>query len=171
MGYFSWTKADKLRPTDVLNIVIREPYKFLIPKEFGGGFIKAHYDGFGTLSGDYNNKHIVCDMYELLAFWNADHIMDDGITVREKLEYDGEFPLMKEEDRYTDENRLYGIEIGCYDDQIDMLKFPLKLVSDSYSGTYEDCEWRSYGDPAQGLGPLLIDDPDCPEAIQEKYLC
>lgn len=41
--------------------------------------------------------------------------------------------------------------IGCYDNQIDKLKFPLKLVSASYSGTYEDCAGRSYGDPNQGF--------------------
>ena len=49
-------------------------------------------------------------------------------------------------------NRCKGIDIGCYDDQIDRLKYPLKLVSASYKGTYEDCEGKSYGDPNQGFG-------------------
>ena len=31
------------------------------------------------------------------------------------------------------------------------LKYPLKLVSASYKGTYEECEGRSYGDPNQGF--------------------
>lgn len=47
-----------------------------------------------------------------------------------------------------------GIGIGCYDDQIDKLKYPLKLVSVSYTGTYEDLKGRSYGDPNQGWSPI-----------------
>ena len=38
-----------------------------------------------------------------------------------------------------DNNRFKGIDIGCYDKQIDKLKYPLKLVSASYKGTYEEC--------------------------------
>lgn len=47
-------------------------------------------------------------------------------------------------------NRSKGIDIGCYDHQIDQLKYPLKLVSVSYKGTYEECPEKSYGDPDQG---------------------
>jgi len=67
-------------------------------------------------------------MYELLAFWNK----ADG------LKYDGEYPAMKETDGYTDHNREKGIDIGCYDNDIARLKYPLKLVSASFDGTYED---------------------------------
>ena len=48
-------------------------------------------------------------------------------------------------------NRCNGIDIGCYDRQIDKLKYPLKLVSASYKGTYEECAGRSYCDPNQGF--------------------
>lgn len=34
MGSFTWLKADKL--TRVANITYGKPFKFLIPKEFGG---------------------------------------------------------------------------------------------------------------------------------------
>ena len=83
-------------------------------------------------------------MYELLAFWNKEQIT-------EELSYDGEFPLMKEIDEYTQDNRNEGIEIGCYDKDIDKLKYPLKLVSASFKGTYEDLSNPSYGDPNQGF--------------------
>lgn len=46
MGCFSWLKADKL--TNVANIVEGKPFKFLIPQEFGGGFIKDNYQGYGN---------------------------------------------------------------------------------------------------------------------------
>ena len=52
---------------------------------------------------------------------------------------------------YLQNNRCKGIDIGCYDKQIAKLKYPLKLVSASYKGTYEECEMRSYGDPNQGF--------------------
>ena len=45
MGSFSWLKADKLGK--VANIVEGAPFKFLIPAEFGGGFVKDHYQDYG----------------------------------------------------------------------------------------------------------------------------
>jgi hypothetical protein len=143
MGSFSWLKADKL--TKVGNIAYGKPFKFLIPKEFGGGFIKDTYQDYGYL-GSKENGEPKYDMYELLAFWNHELIIDG------QLKYDGEFPKMKEIDGYTDNNRDLGIDIGCYDEQIDKLKYPLKLVSASYQGTYEDLKTCSYNDPEQGFG-------------------
>jgi len=142
MGSFSWMKADGL--TKVANIAYDTSFKFLIPKEFGGGFIKDTYQDYGYL-GKKENGHPKYDMYEILAFWNKDLIQN------EELKYDGEFPLMKEIDKYTNDNRSLGIDIGCYDNQIDKLKYPLKLVSASYKGKYEDLETYSYGDPDQGF--------------------
>lgn len=144
MGSFSWLKADKL--TKVANVVYGSSYKFLIPKEFGGGFIKDYYQDYGQLGTkvDGSPKY---DMCELIAFWNHE-------MLNRELKYEGDFPLMKEIDEYTDYNRCLGIDIGCYDEDIDELKYPLKLVSPSYKGTYEDLETYSYGDPNQGFGVL-----------------
>lgn len=155
MGSFSWLKADGL--TNVSNVASGRPFKFLIPKEFGGGFIKENYQDYGDL-GTKEDGTVKYDMYELLAFWN-NHLVGDkkqyelGGTVfnNKSLRYNGAFPLMKETDEHTENNRSLGIGIGCYDAQIDNLKYPLKLVSDSYQGTYEDLDTRSYGDPAQGF--------------------
>ena len=55
--------------------------------------------------------------------------------------------ICQKEDRPTrrrKENRCKGIEIGCYDKEIDELKYPLKLVSASYKGTYEECDKYMY---------------------------
>ena len=146
MGSFSWLKADKL--TRVANIVWGAPFKFLIPEEFGGGFIKDHYQDYGYL-GTKEDGSPKYDMYELLAFWNA-----EDKNIKDKLMWDGDFPMLKEIDQYTMKNRLKGIEIGCYDNEINSLKYPHKLVSASYKGTYEECEGRSYNDPEQGFVPL-----------------
>ena len=138
MGSFSWNKADKL--TAIENIAYGSSFKFLIPKEFGGGFIKDKYQDYGYL-GKKENGEPKYDMYELLAFWNK---ADD-------LKYNGEYPLMKEIDDYTRKNRNLGIDIGCYDKEMLGLKYPLKLVSSSFKGTYEDLETCSLGDPDQGF--------------------
>jgi hypothetical protein len=138
MGSFSWNKADKL--TAIENVACGKSFKFLIPKEFGGGFIQDKYQDYGYLGTkeDGSQKY---DMYELLAFWNK----------AEGLKYDGEYPLMKEIDDYTDDNRRKGIDIGCYDTDILKLKYPLKLVSPLFDGSYEDLETCSLGDPDQGF--------------------
>ena len=138
MGSFSWNKADKL--TNIENIARGKVFKFLIPKEFGGGFIKDRYQDYGYL-GTKEDGEPKYDMYELLAFWND----------AKGLDYDGEKPLMKEIDKYTDLNRNKGIDIGCYNDEILKLKYPLKLVSASFKGTYEDCPDPSFNDPWQGF--------------------
>ena len=144
MGSFSWMKADSL--TKIANVTCGYPFKFLIPKEFGGGFIKDKYQDYGYL-GTKEDGSPKYDMYELLAFWNA------NIIQNRSLQYDGEYPLLKQIDQYTDLNRQIGIDIGCYDDQIDKLKYPLKLVSPSYKGSYEDLNSCSYSDPNQGFCP------------------
>lgn len=138
MGSFSWNKADKL--TAIENVAYGAPFKFLIPKEFGGGFIKDKYQDYGYL-GTKEDGEPKYDMYELLAFWNK----------AEGLKYECDFPLMKEIDIFTDDNRGLGIGIGCYDNQISKLKYPLKLVSASFNGTYEDLDTCSFGDPDQGF--------------------
>ena len=61
---------------------------------------------------------------------------------------------MKEVDFFTQDNRSVGIDIGCYDEQVDHLDYPLKLASASFNGTYEDLETPSYCDPNQGWGEL-----------------
>jgi len=111
-----------------------------LPVEFGGGFIKDTYQNYRYL-GKKENGVAKYDMYEILAFWNK----------AEGLKYNGEFPLMKEIDEITDHNRDLGIDIGCYDKDILKLKYPLKLVSCSYEGTYEDLKTCSLSDPDQGF--------------------
>lgn len=147
MGSFSWNRADNL--TIYENIAYKDAFKFLIPKEFGGGFIRDYYQDYGQITDHI--KHLSYDMYELLAFWNYELVLSDWENVKSNLKYDGDFPLMKSKDKYTDSNRRIGVGIGCYDKQIDKLKYPLKLVSLSYKGTYEDCKNPSYGDPDQGF--------------------
>lgn len=144
MGSFSWLKADSL--TQVNNIAYGEPFKCLIPQKYGGGFIKDYYQDYGYLGRTEEGKPKY-DMYELLAFWNHEQLEAKS----KELYYEGEFPKLKTIDDHTQKNRNRGIDIGCYDDDIDKLKYPLKLVSVSFKGTYEEIKSPSYGDPNQGF--------------------
>ena len=92
MGSFSWMKADTF--TNTANILEGAAFKFLIPKEYGGGFIKDHYQDYGYLGHD-NEQHEY-DMYELLAFWNQNALYKSG-RVKDYLQFNGDFQKMKKE--------------------------------------------------------------------------
>ncbi len=144
MGSFSWTRADKI--TKRKNLVDGDIYKILIPQEFGGGFIKDIYYDYGKVF-EYDDTKETADLYGILAYWNK----------CEGMEFEGEeYPstmkdILERGNTCFQNNRCKGIDIGCYNDQIDKLKYPLKLVSPSYKGTYEECDMRSYGDNEQGF--------------------
>lgn len=165
MGSFSWMKADmnegSARST-IVNVAWGRPFKMLIPKEFGGGFIKDKaYQDYGRIGYKENGepKH---DMYELLAIWNAPEV-EREFTVTYDEHYErfedgpksktiklGDLSPLKEIDIWSDRIRSIGIDIGCYDEQMAKLKYPLKLVSVGYKGTYEDCAEFSRMDWNQG---------------------
>lgn len=142
MGSFSWLRADKT--TKRSNLTNGDRYKILIPQEFGGGFIKDTYYDYGYVFHDTDHE---ADLYGILAYWNkCDGMIFDGEEYPSTME-----DILERGNTCRQENRRKGIHIGCYDEEIDKLKYPLKLVSASYKGTYEDCEGRSYGDPNQGF--------------------
>lgn len=175
MGSFSWTRAE--HTTKRSNFTTGDKYKILVPKEFGGGYIKDIYYDYGYIFASDNDYKKNCDcgyydangsfysanyfrerakdeniydLYGLLAWWNKEDkkltLSHDGFT--EPMSTLGFLRFGKTS---FQDNRCKGIDIGCYDNQIDNSKYPLKLVSASYKGTYEDCKGRSYGDPNQGF--------------------
>ena len=144
MGSFSWMRADKT--TRRSNLTDGDRYKILIPQEFGGGFIKDTYFDYGYVFY-YDDTKENADLYGILAYWNkCDGMIFDGDEYPSTME-----DILKRGKTTLQNNRHQGIEIGCYDSEIDELKYPLKLVSASYKGTYEECDMRSYGDPNQGF--------------------
>lgn len=175
MGSFSWTRAEHI--TKRSNFTMGDKYKILVPKEFGGGYIKDIYWDYGYIFARYNDYkqsyncgyydangnfysanyfrgfakgENIYDLYGLLAWWNKEN---KGFTLNysSPTEPTNTLDFLKFGETHSDENRGKGIDIGCYNYQIDNSKYPLKLVSVSYKGTYEDCKGRSYGDPNQGF--------------------
>lgn len=142
MGSFSFIRADHC--TRRKNLTMGDKYKILIPKEFGGGFIVDRYYDYGYVFADTDHE---ADLYGILAYWNGCKDMDyEGDDYPKTMD-----DILKRGKTCEQHNRCKGINIGCYDNQVDNLKYPLKLVSMSYKGTYEDCEGRSYSDPEQGF--------------------
>lgn len=144
MGSFSWLRADKTTKRN--NLVAGDVYKILIPKEFGGGYIRDVYFGYGRVFECDDSKE-PADLYGILAYWNKCEGM-----VFEGDEYPATMDdILMRGNTTCQTNRCNGIDIGCHSHDIAKLKYPLKLVSVSYKGTYEDCEGRSYTDPNQGF--------------------
>lgn len=91
----------------------------LIPAEFGGGHIlEQYYDGYGNFGG--------CDVYALVARWNRADLCNGD----------------------TEHDREIGIDIACYDEDNEALKYPIKITHDA-GAIYEECAF-SPADPNQG---------------------
>lgn len=143
MGSFSWYKADKKD-----NIVYGDTVKMLIPKEFGGGYILGTYEDYG----DINENGIIHDIYELVALWNNKKLYN---TVK-KMGYSNPARKPSDNDINSKKNvthsvRKYGIAIACYDEDNAKCKYPIKIVSEKYNLTYEECENISLSDETQGF--------------------
>lgn len=112
----------------------------------GGGFIKDIYYDYGYVF-EYDDTKENADLYGILAYWNkCDGMIFDGEEYPSTME-----DILKRGNTCLQINRCKGIDIGCCNKDIDKLKYPLKLVSASYKGTYEECDGKSYGDPNQGF--------------------
>lgn len=140
MGSFSWLRADKT--TKRSNLTDGDRYKILIPQEFGGGFIKDIYYDYGKVF-HYDEKKEDADLYGILAYWNkCDGMIYDGNEYPSTME-----DILNRGNTCLQSNRCKGIYFPK-----DELKYPLKLVSVSYKGTYEECDMVSVNDPNQGFG-------------------
>lgn len=166
MGSFSWTRADNL--TSRSNFCEGDKYKILVPIEFGGGYIVDEYPQYGIVfeklvlqdgtwaerKGYYMDANGVkypasdfpqCDIYGIFAYWNGCEYMNHN-------RYPG-YPkdmisILTYGDTTNDENRRKGIELFFNKKDV---KYPLKLVSRCFAGTYESCLGVSYSDPNQGF--------------------
>lgn len=181
MGSFSWTRAEAT--TKRSNLAEGDRYKILVPKEFGGGYIKDIYYDYGKVfeyrewdpsaadsayycyidgNGIAHDAYPVSDLYGILAYWNnCSGLSFEGEDRPQTMD-----EILLRGHTEDQNNRCEGINIGCYADNIDALKFPLKLVSASYNGTYEDCKGRSYGDPNQGFGEFTWSHSDYTDILK-----
>lgn len=80
MGSFSWNRADEPKVGEAENIYYGMDFKCLIPKEFGGGFIRDKYRDYGDMIDSISGKRY--DLYELLAFWNSEKVVPRAVEFK-----------------------------------------------------------------------------------------
>lgn len=166
MGQFSWIYSDTNE--QLLDDVKADAY-LLVPKpfqkEYGKAIHESGYDGYGHF-GKY-------DVYDLVALWNRDYFPSETRIVtypeREKYVNDDCYELsvkiykrnvqmgkdfvnyvsdteMKE--KYGKEYlREIGINIACFDEDNEKLKYPIKITTKEME--YENVK-PSKSDPNQG---------------------
>lgn len=153
MGSFSWLRAD--RCIKRANLTDGDKYKILIPIEFGGGYIEDTYWDYGYINHfkdavyvDKDGKRITLeaegDLYGMLALMNRK-------STRVTIGIGADIIDIIENGDTCGNIRILGIDIGCYDDDMSKLQFPLKLVSRSCKDTYEQLNHFSCSDPNQGF--------------------
>ena len=136
MGSFSWQYASE--KSETINFCPGDEVKVLIPEHF-------------VLTKDGKEY----DLYDLVAIFNAEDLEENELNNKIKqLHKEKKLPTVEEVvELFGNDSSLrsVGINIGCYDEQLDSLKYPFKIVPISEDVKYEDCNFISYGDPNQGF--------------------
>lgn len=150
MGSFSWQYASE--KSETINFCPGDEVKVLIPEHFGIGEIVGSYEDYGNVLTKEGKEY---DLYDLIAIFNAEDLEGNELNNKIKqLHKEKKIPTVEEVvPLFGDDDtlRIVGINIGCYDEQLDSLKYPLKVVPVSEDVKYEDCNFISYGDPNQGF--------------------
>ena len=145
MGQFSWRTSDTCKDLiedyidtdDLIPDTFTKKAYLLIPREFGGGYLKVdgNYDGYGYFFDENGRKH---DAYGLIAEWNGIKGEDENDTRYQAIDlyYTPADPGISQ---YAD---------GNYNTERTM-KYPLKITE--FPMAYEDAE-PCTDDPNQGWG-------------------
>jgi hypothetical protein len=146
------------------NMLPGDKVRVLVPELFGGGSLDGTYEDYGVVStGDGG-----VDVYELLALWNSAELVDVAVNL---LGFDEEEVRVKfMGGAFTRFARNVGIRIGCYDDDMVRLQYPLRVVPiENASASYETVGGVSVGDPNQGFYARPWGDYDMGDSL-DAYL-
>lgn len=150
MGSFSWQYASE--KSETINFCPGDEVKVLIPEHFGIGEIVGSYEDYGIVLTKDGKEY---DLYDLIAIFNAEDLEENELNNKIKqLHKEKKLPTVEEViSLFGDDSTLrgVGIDISCYDNQQDNLKYPFKIVPVLENVKYEDCNFISYGDPNQGF--------------------
>lgn len=176
MGQFSWIYSDTNE--QLLDDRKADTY-LLVPKpfqrEYGKAIYESCYDGYGNF-GKY-------DVYDLVALWNRDYLpnetrvlsrperkryVDDDWYNRAMKMYENTLKMHKDFENYTPDTemkqkygdeylRKIGINIACYDEDNEKLKYPIKITTKEMD--YDEVK-PSKSDPNQGWLCYDSDDED-----------
>lgn len=146
MGSFSFMYADGGKGTQA-NMLPGDDVRVLVPALFGGGSLDGVYADYGNIA---LADETTVDVYELLALWNSAELRDALIGGASFCEE--EVNVKGVDDVWTPFTRMVGIRVGCYDEDMLRLDWPLRIVpAENGDATYENVECVSVGDPNQGF--------------------
>lgn len=146
MGSFSFMYADGGKENQA-NMVPGDRVRLLVPEVFGGGSLDGVYIDYGEIA---LADETTVDVYELLALWNSAELRDALIGGAGFCEE--EVNVKGVDGVWTPFARNVGIRVGCYDEDMLRLDWPLRIVPAEKGGaTYENVEGVSVGDPNQGF--------------------
>lgn len=163
MGSFSFMYADGGKNNQA-NILPGDDVRVLVPALFGGGSLDGTYEDYGVVSTDDGGV----DVYELLALWNSAELVDVAVNLLGLDEEEARVKFMG--GAFTRFARNVGIRIGCYDDDMVRLQYPLRVVPiENDSASYETVGGVSVGDPNQGFYARPWGDYDMGDSL-DAYL-
>jgi hypothetical protein len=114
---------------------------------FGGGSLDGMYADYGEIA---LADETTVDVYELLALWNSAELRDALIGGAGFCEE--EVNVKGVDGVWTPFARNVGIRVGCYDEDMLRLDWPLRIVpAENGDATYENVEGVSVGDSNQGF--------------------
>ena len=146
MGSFSFMYADGGKGNQA-NMLPGDDVRVLVPALFGGGSLDGVYADYGDIA---LADETTVDVYELLALWNSSELRDALIGGTGMCEED--VNVKGVDDVWTPFTRMVGIRVGCYDEDMLRLDWPLRIVpAENGDATYENVEGVSVGDPNQGF--------------------
>lgn len=146
MGSFSFMYADGGKSNQA-NMLPGDDVRVLVPALFGGGSLDGVYADYGDIA---LADETTVDVYELLALWNSSELRDALIGGTGMCEE--EVNVKGVDDVWTPFTRMVGIRVGCYDEDMLRLDWPLRIVpAENGDATYENVEGVSVGDPNQGF--------------------
>lgn len=146
MGSFSFMYADGGKGNQA-NMLPGDDVRVLVPALFGGGSLDGVYADYGDIA---LADETTVDVYELLALWNSSELRDALIGGTGMCEE--EVNVKGVDDVWTPFTRMVGIRVGCYDEDMLRLDWPLRIVpAENGDSTYENVEGVSVGDPNQGF--------------------
>ena len=118
MGSFSWQYASE--KSETINFCPGDVVKVLIPEHFGIGEIVGSYEDYGIVLTKEGKEY---DLYDLIAVFNAEDLEENELNNKIKqLHKEKKLPTVEEViSLFEDDNtlRIVGINIGCYDEQLD----------------------------------------------------
>jgi len=146
MGSFSFMYADGGKSNQA-NMLPGDDVRVLVPALFGGGSLDGVYEDYGVVSF---SDGMSVDLYELIAMWNSAELVDVAVNLLGLDEEEARVKFMG--GAFTRFARNVGIRIGCYDDDMVRLQYPLRVVPiENASASYETVGGVSVGDPNQGF--------------------